>query len=234
MNFTYCTSPNWLQYLPIQIRSLCYHNPGNHTFHLLTKPLTESEEYNLESLVASLGSELFIHYVSERFKVSGRFTEYTMFKLLIPKCVPEKTIYLDSDTLVVGNLDPLWKADVPLLGGVRDSGYTNRRKKAINLPIWYEYFNGGMFVMNNPEIIKRNLMEKWLTMSKRTWPCNEQDIINLTLNNEGTRLSHKFNSCVSTAIHSDPVIVHYAGIKDPWVDLLPQNKYWKAAKEQFS
>jgi lipopolysaccharide biosynthesis glycosyltransferase len=233
MNIVYCLSPDWLKYLPVQFYSLRKHNPTvDINVHIITNRVTDSLWFC--DMAIRFGISIQTYQISPKFsKVYGRFTEFTMYRLLIPDLIQtDKCLYLDADTLVTGDLTTLYNKEITLLAGAIDKGITPRRKEMINFPVAWNYINAGVILMNLDELRRREL--PWGTMSQKAYPCNDQDIINLTHNNDVVVLHPQYNSSMCTAKATSPVIVHYAGKKRPWVHHLPQSKYWKQAEHEYN
>lgn len=237
MNIVYSCSRDWLQYLPIQIYSIARHTPGPVNVYIIGKNFTEEDS----TMLLSLNIPNFtIHLVDcqESFPhVITRFTEYTMFRLFIPKLIPDlnKCLYLDADTLVVHNLNELYNIPIDLLAGVIDKGITPKRKRAINFPEPYNYINAGVLLLNLEAIKTKGINTQWELMANTLYPCYDQDIINLTHNNQITVLDRSYNSSICTGISSKPKIIHYAGSKGRnWVHSLPQAKRWSEALSYYN
>jgi len=238
MNIVYCVSENWMNYIPIQIHALRRHNPGYLYIYIISKNFTNADRTMLLDLSIHLGdTKVFLLNCNDQFaKVNGRFTEYTMFRLMIPKLLPlaHKCLYLDADTLVVSDITEMYNKAIPIVAGVIDKGYNNIKKREIGLLPSHNYINAGVILMNLEAIRSRKIDESWERLSKIPHPCNDQDVINLTHENEVVVLDKIYNSSKSTGITAKPKIVHYAGNKGlHWVHKLPQANFWVEATQYY-
>jgi len=80
------------------------------------------------------------------------FTPYTMLRLLADKVdMPEKYIYLDTDTMINQDLSILYRFDIEgyELGVIRDAYRISKT-----------YFNAGVMLVNHKECLKTGLYEK--------------------------------------------------------------------------
>ena len=84
--------------------------------------------------------------------IKNHFTPYAMLRLLADKVdLPDKYIYLDTDTIVNRDLSILYNQDIEdyELGVVRDAYRLNRR-----------YFNSGVMLVNHKKCLETGLYEK--------------------------------------------------------------------------
>lgn len=259
MNIAYCFNEKWAEYIPIQLHALLIHNPSVEHI-LLVYPFDKvSPDFaeNLHKLIDILypnipGAMYFVkpkspvlnHYNASTFpkcNVRGRFTQATMYRLLLPTiCAGHRVLYLDADTLVVGNIKELY--DYPLkqtqiIAGVKDSGIKPTHKYKLGIRD-STYINAGVILFNfsnqaftNPEPVHKN----WLKIAQtRNFSCNDQDIINMTCRHCIATVPSKFNVSSSTSLDlKDARIIHFAGPKDPWVAKLPHSEYWDEATRRY-
>lgn len=120
-------------------------------------------------------------------------------KLLIPDFMPQekRVIYLDCDTLVLGDIDEFLRIDMkdkPL--GMAQDCIQNRYKKFISLDEKKKYFNSGVLLIDIPKWKACQCMEKmlWhLEHVRKQYPLPDQDLINVALHDDIYCLPMKFN-----------------------------------------
>ncbi len=187
----------------------------------------------------------------------------SMYRLMIPD-LPidgDKCIYLDSDTVVEGDIRELYDEDVQnvYLAGVKDIGVTNHPENKPwhlqNLPSLDQYINSGVLLMNlrtmREDDVSRRLEEK----AAIDCPFNDQDVINLVCYGNIRLLPFRFNAAAPytyckhkkyqhyygihdeesfTRARKDPVIVHYVGDRKPWSfrTKYGSHHWWKYAEMQ--
>lgn len=254
MNIAYCFNEKWAEYIPIQLHALLTTNPWVENIVLIypfdkVSPDFAKNLHLLRSKISWLtqgkADPTFNHYNASTFpkcNVRGRFTQATMYRLLLPTiCAGHRVLYLDADTLVVGNIKELY--DYPLkqtqiIAGVKDSGIRPTHKYKLGIRD-STYINAGVILFNfsnqaftNPEPVHKN----WLKIAQtRNFSCNDQDIINMTCRHCIATVPSKFNVSSSTSLDlKDARIIHFAGPKDPWVAKLPHSEYWDEATRRYN
>lgn len=270
MNIAYCFNGDWAEYIPIQIHALLTTNPWVENIILVYPFDKVSPDFaiKLDDIIENLYQPDLYKFTPNKppcfrewainrkiptistynastfpkCNVRGRFTQATMYRLLLPTiCAGRRVLYLDADTLVVGDIKELY--DYPLkqtqiIAGVKDSGIkpTHKYKLGIRDGI---YINAGVILFDfsnqaftNPEPVHKD----WLKIAQtRSFSCNDQDIINMTCRHCIATVPSKFNVSSSTSLDlKDARIIHFAGPKQPWVDKLPHSEYWLEATRRYN
>lgn len=134
----------------------------------------------------------------------------TYYRLLIPDLLPstlEKSIYLDSDLLVTGNIIDLWNVDLKgkILMAVpemnRKASYVSSSDglpsyKYLEIPPHKKYFNAGVLLLDINKWRKMNITEKlfdYLRTYKDLVLWHDQDALNAVLWNEWGELEACWN-----------------------------------------
>jgi lipopolysaccharide biosynthesis glycosyltransferase len=159
---------------------------------------------------------------------------------MLPQLLPgRKVLYLDADTLVINRIPDIELEPYMAMAGVTDIGIKAYQKRRIGLTPQNEYVNGGVLYMDFSQLPFTN-PDKIIHMAKsRSFPCNDQDILNLLCRGRVQTLPVHYNLCQSTCAKEvlplifDPYIIHYAGVKDPWVDKLPLSHHWTKWNNRF-
>ncbi len=161
------------------------------------------------------------------------FSEANYFRLVLPNLLPflDKVIYLDSDTLVLGDIQELWKIDVTnfYLAAVNS---LNSKKNILRLKISSsQYINSGVMLMNLKKMRNDKVSDAFLSLIKNTnikLLNVDQDVINLSLDKGVKLISRKWNlelrndmgthyeSSVKKVIN--PVILHFLTSDKPWLN----------------
>ena len=113
----------------------------------ILKNVNPESKFTLIDLTDEFKKEL-IHSVN----IGSHFTPFAMLRLLADKVeMPDKYIYLDTDTIINRDLQILFDIDIEgyELGVVRDLFRIDRK-----------YFNSGVMLVNQPECLKSGLYEK--------------------------------------------------------------------------
>lgn len=120
-------------------------------------------------------------------------------KLLIPDLLQEseRVVYLDSDTLIVGNIFGLFCLDMqgkPI--GMAHDCIQNKYKRFIGLNVEAGYYNSGVLVFDIMEWKKKRCFERIIEhiISVRSkYPLPDQDLINIVLHDDIYRISAIYN-----------------------------------------
>lgn len=143
---------------------------------------TMLKEYNAKNKITCLDvAQLFKDEMGSNKNMYTMYTPYCMLRLLADKIseLPEKIIYLDTDTVCKGNIKDLYDIDVSNheYGAVLDYlGWFFMRFRAKN------YINSGVLLMNLKMMKETNLLEKCreLCLTKKLgFP--DQDALNMAV-----------------------------------------------------
>ena len=187
----------------------------------------------------------------------------SMYRLLIPDLLTDadKCIYIDSDTVVEGDIRELFDEDVRdvYLAGVKDIGVTVHPEKSLwqrqNIPSLDQYINSGVLLMNLRAMREDDVCRRLEENASRDCPFNDQDVINLVCYGHIRLLPIRFNAATPyiyckhrnysyyygvhreeefTRARKDPLIVHYVGHRKPWAYRTQYggHHWWKYADMQ--
>lgn len=177
-------------------------------------------------------------------------TNDTNFRFLMASLNPnlDKCIFLDADLVVVQNIRNLWDCDITgvYIAAVEDEAATkpNSWAKKLPLPANYKYLNTGVSLCNLKKWREDNIEKKLFLNAqkhKNFLMFPDQDVLNITLCEKVKYLPPYFNAMpvqgyrneeARKEAFSNPIIIHYAGIRKPWdVPSRPYADYfWKYAK----
>lgn len=139
----------------------------------------------------------------------------------------ERVLYLDSDTLAIADLCPLFKIDFQgrLLAAVDDFmkeiPHNINRCKSLGIRFG-QYFNSGILLLNWPLMMKEQTFERTRNViSSRKLRIPDQDALNQIIANRWLRLpvGWNFGSPFHSRISLKPRIVHFTGGgkgRKPW------------------
>jgi lipopolysaccharide biosynthesis glycosyltransferase len=167
MNLCFAFSPNWIAYVQQEMFSLFSTNQGNMKVYLLTDHLEEFHLHKCQRICDYFGIRCKFEYINMKdicdsfmfsdINTRSRFGKYAIYRLFITHVIPEdKVLYLDADTLVVGNISDFYNVELgeKLLAGCVDGGLPEGYKASVDM---YEndlYFNSGVLLMNNNKLKK--------------------------------------------------------------------------------
>lgn len=250
INLLYCGNDKVFDGLMISLLSASKNTSDTIRAYVLTmdlsdvnekyQPLTESHRKFLEDMIKekNASSSVTLIDITELYKSSmlnsknlkNHFTPYAQLRLfadMIPE-LPYKLIYLDTDTVINGDLKELFKIDITNyeLACVKDLyNWLNPYRWKVK-----KYFNSGVLLLNMKNIKKTKLFKKSreLVATKKMF-SPDQDALNFLVKNK-LMLPDKFNA--KDKYYKEIVVHHFCNVRKkhhfffrvkPWmVDLVKQ------------
>lgn len=251
MNIVTVFSPNWAEYVAVEMYALFATNPPPIKVYLVTD--LAGDLTNFKRVQAHFGDgycfkDLYLKDVGKMVNntnVDSRFTKYTLYRLVLPKVIDDNRIlYIDADAIVNGDITDFYHMDLGanLIAGVIDQGAYDKKYSYLLDGIGFTrddiYLNAGVMLFNWAKIRELNLCETWLKeINSNHYGCHDQDVINMTCRGRALPVNLKYNVSLSTGLKTKEIkIMHYAGIK-PWQNpqKVPYPDIWrkwvKAAKK---
>ncbi|MGY4436185.1 lipopolysaccharide biosynthesis glycosyltransferase [Bradyrhizobium sp. F1.13.1] len=176
---------------------------------------------------------------SEPGNVPGLFDDWVHFKShLRPVPHPayfsrdclQSILYLDSDILVLDDLQALWTTDLEgnVLGAVLDGLDSQLKNQTVRLPVprVHNYFNAGVLLIDLHQWRKAKISETAFEYLKRYpgSPYSDQDALNVACDGVWKRLASRWNYLAYNAEldvselagEYKPSIVHFTTWNKPW------------------
>ncbi len=243
-HIAFCVNDNYIQYICVTIKSILDNNPDLPIWiHILTDGILPDSEKRLNSVwqESNKFSKISIHIVEdtdlEGLKI-GYWSKYAWYRIFIPQVLGDvdRILYLDADTLVVGNLSPLQEYDLTgkSIGAVTEDLFLGHLP-SLNIDSNRPYYCDGVLLMNLDYWREYRLKDKIIDFSKRhhdilTFP--DQDSINVVCFNSSFHLPIKYGitptHIICKILHLSykkeikealisPIIIHYLGWHEqPW------------------
>lgn len=232
------------KYAPIaatSMASLLFNTDSFVEFYILDCNLTQKNRKKLEML-----NEKFSNFSIEFIPVDANakfgyiqlrnyLTTACFARLLIPDLKPDlgKIIYLDCDTIVMGDIADLYDQDLNgfAIGAVPDPNvFENPIKKqnqytAALLSQEHLYFNSGVMIIDCDVWRQKDMLPKLIEAERLTAATryfNDQDVLNKAFDNNYQPLDVRFNvkSNLITHCPQDKIVVrHYTGHLKPWLKI---------------
>lgn len=174
----------------------------------------------------------------------------TFYRIYISKYVDyDKCVYLDSDTIVNGDIGTLFDLDLgdKLIAGIKPACYyynkreVRWRSKLLNIPIFDQYINAGVILYNLKMIRNSKIDDVLINEMKKNPDLNDQDLINMvyygnikvintkwnlmsgdyTIEGEKVLINSDASKILDTKVldMTDVVVVHYSERDKPWDDV---------------
>lgn len=230
-------------------------NAKSDTFYeihcLLTDDVTDESKAKLTRLQEKYKNcTISLHDMKDKFRdiptSEGYHVNYvSAYKMLVPSLFPQynKVLYLDTDTLIRGDLSPFYNIDmqdnylcgVPSVCHHINNSNRNDVLTLVKLPSIDFYINAGVILMNLKEIREHNIDKQWIELLGAYKNSVDQHILNKVCYGHITFAPLKYNVCQSglpyyqnksvqrfEAMKSakeaveNPVIFHWSGKAKPW------------------
>lgn len=209
INVLYPFDNNYAPYAGISLTSLLENNisaNGIHVF-ILGFSLTRETEDKFRRTVKKYDRDItFIEakpvedFIQGLNMPSYRGACIAAARLFVSRFIPDsikRLLYLDSDTVVVGDITPLIDSNLKgnAVGMVCDS-VGRDYKKVHGFGVDDEYYNGGMILYDLPkwkELKCSKRIEEHILSVRNQYEALDQDLINIVLKGQITKLDLKYN-----------------------------------------
>ncbi len=189
----------------------------------------------------------FLPEISKKLPIRDYFTSSTYFRMFIPDMFPEydKAVYIDSDTIVLGDISKLYDHDMGenYIGGVHD-------QVIVQLPVFgeyaeqvlgisrHEYFSAGVLLFNCKQFREKRLFDRFVALLNAYdfVVAQDQDYLNLVCKDRVLWIDRNWNMQVFEKILEDESaykIVHYIMASKPWhsPDCRLKSYFWHYAEK---
>lgn len=211
---------------------------------LIDESFSEEDEKLLSCLTDRFGNLLLIrHSIREeafekRDFEASLWSKAACYRLVLPGLLSDTDLclYLDSDTLIVGDILPLWEENMEeyFLAGVFDDIAPVRHQTVGNrIPGIHTYINSGVLLMNLEKMRKKEIQEKLLN-GVTDYLVVDQDLINVVCYGAIKLLPSDYN-CIPGVYAAHPKILHFL-MRDylrPWKNRRAANAalWWNYAEK---
>lgn len=253
MDIFYTVDDNFVPQLAANICSVSSNHSGKNDvhFHVLSKGISNSNQLALKKQVFDYGQTIsfydingFMDRIGFEFDTAG-WNEIVLARLLMAEFLPKdvhRVIYLDGDTLVLGDIAELWNQDIDgkTLGMVSEPTADISRRQALGIGD-YLYHNAGVLLVDLDRWRALGFQQKILSYCRANTErlfANDQDALNVVLKDEIETLAPRFdysnvfdyytysflNKLMPGFATADeyrcakqhPVVVHFLGEERPW------------------
>ena len=187
----------------------------------------------------SIDSELPVrHYYSKttyyRFFIAEMFSEY------------DKAIYIDSDTIVLGDISELYNTDIGsfYLGACREQAmeqvdvYGTYAERVVGISR-HCFFNAGLMLINTKQFREKAVLKKFISLldEYNFIVTQDEDYLNLICEDHVYWLDQKWNTELTDGLvydydYKDAYILHYIMVNKPWhyENVIGADVFWSYAK----
>lgn len=213
----------------------------------LQEKVKEMAEENFEIRFVNVMEHL--DRISEMLPIRDYYSKTTYYRMFIAEMFPEyeKAIYIDSDTVVLGDVAELYDYSLGenYVGAAHEQAmvqvdvYGQYVEKVLGIDR-NQYFNAGMLLINCKEFRENKILEKFIELlGVYTFVVTQdEDYLNVLCRNKVLWLPQQWNMEVFGEIpyeESTFRVLHYIMVSKPWhyEDCRYGEYFWKYAKETF-
>lgn len=222
-------------------------------FHILITDVSERsrrvakelERENAEIIFEDVTS--YLTAIEKKLPLRDYYSKTTYYRLFIADMFPQydKAIYIDSDTVVLGDISELYDTDLKdnYVGAVTERVMTDidvygRYVEQVLGIDRYAYFNAGLLLLNCKQFRKNDLLKKFgdLLSVYNFVVTQDEDYLNLMCKDRVLHLDRKWNTEILPQFEIDPAkvaIFHYIMVSKPWhyPDCRFGEYFWKYAEK---
>ncbi len=186
----------------------------------------ENFEINFTDVTEHLNS------VTKDLPIRHYYSKTTYYRFFIAEMFPEysKAIYIDSDTIVLGDISKLYETDIGdcYLGACHEQAmvqvdvYGTYCEKVVGVSR-HNFFNAGVMLLNCKQFRDKKVLKKFLSY---LWEYNfvvtqDEDYLNLICKDQVFWLDQKWNTELTDGINysydvATAYILHYIMVNKPW------------------
>ena len=244
---------NYTQQFSALLSSVFLNSRGRKlSFHLIASGTSEEYRSRVQNYIIAQGAKAVFYQLdsqaSSDLVLAGSWTQAVYHRLYFPELVSadvDRLLYLDSDTLVVGDLQELFQMELGHYPVAAVYDVYVKKQELIGVPEG-AYFNSGVLLMDIANWRRQSVSHKVLSYL-RQYPERilyvDQCGLNAVLKDNWKRLDYKFNVLYSYLpfgssgtnlgkFLADKVILHFT-LERPW-NFLCRNRfrslYWHYLK----
>ena len=235
----YALDERFMKYGIVSLYSLRENAASGNTYRIyfLHTDVTDESRAKVKNLLERPDFEIYFENVSDylesiahKFPLRDYYSKTTYFRLFIADMHPEydKAIYVDSDTIIQGDMSDLYDIDVKgfILGACHEQAmvqvneYGAYVEKCLGLDRNL-YFNAGLLLLNCVEFRQRNVLDRFI-QTLQVYDCvvtQDEDYLNLLCKDHVKFLDQRWNTEIFGTIPypiEEAKILHYIMFNKPW------------------
>ena len=251
----YACDDNFVKYTIVSLHSMMKNASREYNYHIYVLHTSISEK--MQKKLLELSDENFtvsfedvtdyLESISDKLPIRDYYSKTTYFRLFIAEMFPEydKAIYIDSDTVVQGDISELYNTDIKdaYVGACHEQAmvqvdeYGTYVEKVIGVSR-YNFFNAGMILINCAQFRLRFILDKFIQYlhTYNFVVTQDEDYLNLICKDHVYWLDNRWNTEVFGNIPypiEEARVLHYIMTSKPWhyKDCRHGDIFWKYAAE---
>lgn len=251
----YACDDNFVKYTMVSLHSMMENASKDRQYeiHILHTDISE----RMQKLLKEMSNENFtvqfdnvtdyLKSIRNKLPLRDYYSKTTYFRLFIAEMFPEyeKAIYIDSDTIVLGDVAELYDYELgdSYVGAcneqvmIQEDVYGTYVEQVVGVER-NNYFNAGMIVINCEQFRKNHVLEQFMELLQmyNFVVTQDEDYLNLICHNKVCWLPQKWNVEVFGTLacpENEICVLHYIMVSKPWHyrDCRMQEYFWRYAKE---
>lgn len=251
----YACDDNFVKYTIVSLRSMIDNASKDYDYkiYVLHTKITDKMKEHLYDLENENFKISFndvtehLHSIADKLPIRDYYSKTTYYRLFIAEMFPEydKAIYIDSDTIVQGDISELYNTDIKdaYVGACHEQAmvqvdeYGTYVEKVIGISR-YNFFNAGMLLINCDQFRMHFILDKFIQYLHlyNFVVTQDEDYLNLICKDRVYWLDQRWNTEIFGKI-SFPIeqacILHYIMTSKPWhyADCRHGDIFWKYAEK---
>lgn len=251
----YACDDNFVKYTIVSMHSMMANASKEYQYriHILNTDIRE----DMKQLAYEMQNENFeirfddvtdyLKSINDKLPLRDYYSKTTYYRMFIAEMYPEyeKAIYIDSDTIVLGDISGLYEHDLGdcFVGAARDQvmvqvdNYGTYVEKVLGIDR-NQNFNAGLLLINCKQFRENFVLDQFIELLHQYnfVVTQDEDYLNLICKNHVLWLDQKWNTEVFGEIitpFEEIQILHYIMVSKPWhyEDCRLGEVFWKYAKE---
>lgn len=246
---------NFVKYTMVSMRSIMDNASKNYQYviHILNtnicdemkKAVKDMENDNFTIRFEDVTD--YLTSISDKLPLRDYYSKTTYFRMFIAEMFPEyeKAIYIDSDTVVPGDISELYFHDLKdnYVGAaneqvmIQENVYGEYVEKVLGIDR-YHYFNAGLLLINCEQFRENHVLDQFVDLlhTYNFVVTQDEDYLNLICKDKVLWLEQPWNTEVFGDIaypESEFKMIHYIMVSKPWhyEDARYAEQFWKYAKK---
>lgn len=251
----YACDDNFVKYTIVSLRSMMENAAKGNQYKIYVLNTNISER--MQRIMYDMANEDFeiqfvdvsemLESVKDRLPIRDYYSKTTYYRLFIAEMFPQydKAIYIDSDTIVLGDIAEFYNHDLgdKWLGGVHEQamvqidGYGTYVEECVGVER-DNYFNAGVILINCDQFRRQKVLDRFIRHLHQYnfVVTQDEDYLNLICHNHVYWLDTKWNMEVFGEIpvpESEFQILHFIMVSKPWhfKDCRFQDYFWRYAEK---
>lgn len=251
----YACDDNFVKFTIVSLKSMIDNasKDFNYSIHILhTNVSDKMQEAALKLKNENFDIEFndctdYLKSISDMLPIRDYYSKTTYYRLFISEMFKEydKAIYIDSDTIVLGDISKLYNHDISnyYVGACQEQAMVQEKVygdyvEAVCGINRYEYFNAGMLLINCKMFREKKVLNQFVDLLHvyNFRVTQDEDYLNVICHKNVFWLENSWNTEVFGEIkYSDEEIniIHYIMVSKPWhyKDCRLEKYFWKYASQ---